>query len=400
MSAHINNREQGHNQQSFRKEKLKEIIARLHEGHTVEQVKGEFEKVFGEVSAEEISQAEQALIDEGMQVEEVQKLCDVHAEVFKGSITEIHQPAAQRAGHPIHTLKAANQALRALIADIRGLIGKTDGGSIEALRQKAAKLSGIDSHYKIKENLLFPYMEKYGVTAPPKVMWGVDDEIRAEIRAAIAGIAHGQTEALEAVTVRLEDMAFKEEHIMLPILVEKLHEDEWQQIARDSGEFGFFLMDMPPAFPLSDRKPVPGQAAGESSGGRFTLPTGSFSAEELTAIFNTLPLDITFVDKEDRVRFFSQTPDRAFPRTVSVLGRNVSNCHPPASVHVVESIVNDFKSGRKDHEDFWIGMGGRLIHIRYFALRSPEGEYLGVVETTQDIAPLKAITGEKRLMSE
>ena len=134
--------------------------------------------------------------------------------------------------------------------------------------------------------------------------------------------------------------------------------------------------------------------------GRFTLPTGSFSAEELTAIFNTLPMDITFVDKDDRVRFFSQTADRAFPRTVSVLGRNVSNCHPPASVHIVESIVNDFKSGKKDHEDFWIQMGERLIHIRYFALRSPKGDYLGVVETTQDIAPLKAVTGEKRLMSE
>ncbi len=398
MSAHINNREQPQDPQSFRKEKLKEIIARLHEGHTVEQVKGEFEKVFGEVSAEEISQAEQALINEGMQVEEVQKLCDVHAEVFKGSITQIHQqPTTTRPGHPIHTLKATNNALRALIAQIRGLIGKADGASIEALRQKALKLAEIDSHYKIKENLLFPYMEKYGVTAPPKVMWGVDDEIRAEIKDAIADIAHGKAEKLEAVTIRLEDMAFKEEHILLPILVEKLHEDEWQQIAQDAPEFGFFLIDPPPAFPLHDRTPARGEAQAE---GRFTLPTGSFNAEELTAIFNTLPLDITFVDADDRVRFFSQTADRAFPRTVSVLGRNVSNCHPPASVHIVESIVNDFKSGKKDHEDFWIGMGERLIHIRYFALRSPEGKYLGVVETTQDIAPLKGITGEKRLLSE
>lgn len=313
MAAEINNREQRGDEQSFRKEKLKEIISRLHEGHTVDQVKGEFEKVFGEVSAEEISQAEQALIDEGMAVEEVQKLCDVHAEVFKGSITQIHQPTPERPGHPIHTLKATNQALRGLIAQIRGLSGKTDGASREALRQKAAQLSGIDSHYKIKENLLFPYMEKYGVTAPPKVMWGVDDEIRGELREAIAQLAHGQTQALEAVTIRLEDMAFKEEQIMLPILAEKLHEDEWQQIAQDSPEFGFFLIDTPPAFPLSDRAPVKGEAVAE---GRFTLPTGSFSAEELTAIFNTLPMDITFVDKDDRVRFFSQTADRAFPSTL------------------------------------------------------------------------------------
>ncbi len=396
MSAEINNRE-------YRKQKLKEIIQKLHQGHTVDQVKEAFEATFGQVSAEEISQAEQALINEGMAVEEVQRLCDVHAEVFKGAITDIHKPKDQLPGHPIHTLKASNQALRQLIAEIRGLMGKQDGASLEALRQKAAQLSGIDSHYKIKENLLFPYMEKYGVTAPPKVMWGVDDEIRGEIRDAIAGLAHGQTQALEAVCVRLEDMAFKEEQIMLPILVEKLHEDEWRQIAEDSAEFGFFLIAPPPAFPQSDRKPAPETAPPapeQAAEGRISLPTGSFDARELTALLNAIPFDVTFVDKEDRVRFFSQGKERVFPRTLSVLGRNVSNCHPPASVHIVEQIVNDFKSGRKDHEDFWIQMGEKLIHIRYFALRGSDGEYLGVAETTQDIAPLKAVTGEKRLMSE
>ncbi len=131
----------------------------------------------------------------------------------------------------------------------------------------------------------------------------------------------------------------------------------------------------------------------------MTLPTGSFTRDELAALLNTLPLDITFVDREGRVRFFSQGADRAFPRTVSVLGREVSNCHPPASVHIVEQIVADLKSGKKDHEDFWIEMKGRLIHIRYFAVRGADGGYLGVLETTQDIAPLKAITGEKRLMT-
>jgi len=394
MSAEINNRE-------YRKNKLKEIIGKLHRGQTVEQVREEFAKTFGQVSAEEISEAEQALINEGMQVEEVQRLCDVHASIFgEGGVAPAGGPqGADEPGHPAHTLKAANAALRALISEIRGLIGQGGLEAARGLREKASLLPGIDSHYKIKENLFFPYMEKYGVTAPPKVMWGVDDEIRGEIKAALLDLERGETAELEKALVRTEDMAFKEENILLPILLEKLHEDEWRQIARDSAEFGFFLTEAPPPFrgtgDAARGASRPEDAAAE---GAVRLPTGDFQPAELAAVLNTLPLDMTFVDKDDRVRFFSQGKERAFPRTVSVLGRNVSNCHPPASVHIVESIVSDFKSGRKDHEDFWIQMGEQLIHIRYFAVRGEQGEYLGVLETTQNIAPLKAITGEKRLM--
>ena len=400
MSQDINNREQNSDKPSFRTEKLKEFIKQLHQGHTKEEVQEEFNRHFGDVSAEEISAAEDALISEGMPVEEVQRLCDVHAELFKGAICdaqtvtqEEHQP-----GHPVHTLKEENKALAQLILRLREQLEK--GGVTPALRQEAAKLLGIDSHYKIKENLLFPYLEKYGVQGPPKVMWGVDDEIRQEVKQGIADLEKGEPEALLRALVRLEDMVFKEENILLPLLLEKLTLDEWRQVADDAPEFGFFLIDPPPAWRGNQGEDSLKAGASALSGDKVTLATGSFKPEELAALFNTLPLDITFVDKDDRVRFFSQTKDRAFPRTVSVLGREVSNCHPPASVHIVEKIVNDFKSGRKDHEDFWIQMGGRLIHIRYFALRGEKGEYLGVVETTQDIAPLKQVSGEKRLMSE
>ncbi len=393
MSAEINNRE-------YRKNKLKDIIGKLHRGQTVEQVKEEFARTFGQVSAEEISQAEQALINEGMQVEEVQRLCDVHASIFEeGGVAPAGGPqGTDEPGHPAHTLKAANAALRALISEIRGLVGQKGTEAARALREKAGMLSGIDSHYKIKENLLFPYMEKYGVTAPPKVMWGVDDEIRGEIKAALMGLERGETAQLEKALVRAEDMAFKEDNILLPILLEKLQEDEWRQIAQDSAEFGFFLMEAPPPFRGTGAARGTDQPASTGKEGAVRLPTGDFSPAELAAVLNTLPLDMTFVDKDDRVRFFSQGKERAFPRTVSVLGRNVSNCHPPASVHIVEKIVGDFRSGKKDHEDFWIQLEERLIHIRYFAVRGGQGEYLGVLETTQDIAPLKTITGEKRLL--
>ena len=403
MAAEINNTQ-------FRKEQLKKIIEHLHAGMPLEEARSKFAAVFSQVSAEEISAAEQALIDEGLPVTEVQRLCEVHAAVFEDAIVNPDSPLTERPGHPVHTLFAQNAALRALIAQLRDLMKKEDGASLEALRQGTARLQGIDSHYKIKENLLFPYLEKAGVTGPPQVMWGVDDEIRAQLKDAVFALAHGDATKLEPVIVRLEDMAFKEEQILMPTLLDKLDEAAWRQVAQDSAEFGYFLIPPPPAFP--DSRPQAGTAtplaaslAGApdsgptASPGRISLPTGDFTAGELTAIFNTLPLDITFVDKDNKVRFFSQTPDRPFPRTKSVLGRDVSNCHPPASVHIVEQIVADLKSGKKDYEDFWIQMKGMFILIRYFALRSETGEFLGVLETTQDIAPIKEIVGEKRLMS-
>jgi len=130
------------------------------------------------------------------------------------------------------------------------------------------------------------------------------------------------------------------------------------------------------------------------------MPKRVLKSEEVIHMLNTLPLDITFGEKNDTVKYFSQGKERIFHRTKAVIGRNVANCHPPASVHVVQKIVEDFKSGAKDHEDFWIKMGDKYVLIRYFAVRSDTGEYLGTLEVTQDIKPLQEITGEKRLLSD
>ena len=145
-----------------------------------------------------------------------------------------------------------------------------------------------------------------------------------------------------------------------------------------------------------EKQPVkPGQ-----ENGIVTLPSGHFTIEELTAMFNTLPFDLTFVGKEDEVKFFSEGKERIFPRTRTIIGRNVSNCHPPTSVHIVEKIVEDFKAGKKENEDFWIQKGDLFILIRYFAVRNEQGEYLGVLEVTQNVKPIRDLQGEKRLVSE
>lgn len=183
MSAEINNRE-------YRQQVLKELISQLHDGKSVDEVKERFAEVFGNVSAEEIAQAEQALILGGLPVGEVQRLCDVHAAVFKGSIEEIHRPSdpAKISGHPINTLWRENRALEALIQDLQSKLS-SEAGTQSELKDGLAGLMEIDRHYSKKENLLFPYLERYGITAPPKVMWGVDDEIRDELKEIVKELA-------------------------------------------------------------------------------------------------------------------------------------------------------------------------------------------------------------------
>ncbi|OGO89067.1 MAG: PAS domain S-box protein [Clostridiales bacterium GWF2_36_10] len=401
MSEQIDNRK-------YRKDVIKQIISELHKGKSVNEVKKQFEEAFEGVSAMEISEAEQALISEGLPITEVQRLCDVHASVFKGSIEEIHQPtdASEIPGHPANIIKRENRFIEKLVdthikPNLLSLINKE---TIKNLKHALDELAKIDIHSLRKENLLFPYMEKYGITGPPKVMWGVDDDIRSQIKQAISLISSKKftvtelQEKVAALTEKVTEMIFKEENIMLPMLLETLTQDEWIKIADESSEIGYLIDRIPVWSPSSENEMTVEKEKTEP--GIITLPSGVLRINELVGMLDTLPFDITFVDKDDIVKYFSQGTERIFPRTKAIIGRNVSNCHPPASVHIVQKIVEDFKSGKKDHEDFWINMGGKLVYIRYFAVRNKDSEYLGVLEVTQNIKPIQEITGEKRLMSE
>lgn len=400
MSEQINNRQ-------YRQNVIKELIRELHEGKTVDEVKHKFEQAFAGVSATEISEAEQALINEGLPVEEVQRLCDVHAAVFKGSIEEIHASidVSEIPGHPANVLKVENMYIDVLIDSklMPVLVNKSDPNFRKNLDEALKELYQVDIHYAKKENLLFPYLEKYGVTAPPQVMWGVDDEIRDEIKDLRREIQSDKSDVEDIVergmelAEKIKDMIFKEENILLPMLVDMLTEDEWKQINEDSFEYGNLVDNIPEWNPTGGRKKV--LKAEESEPDSVTLSTGVLKKNELEALLNTLPFDITFVDKDGLVKYFSQSAERIFARTTTVLGRHVTNCHPPTSVHVVTQIVEDLESGKKDHEDFWIRMGDKYVFIRYFAVRDNDNNFLGVLEVTQNIAPIQEITGEKRLMS-
>ena len=399
MSKEINN-------STYRKQVIKDLLRKLHEGQTVDAVKQEFADAFSGVAATEISAAEQALIAEGLPVQEVQRLCDVHSAVFKGSIAEIHAAVdpSDIPGHPAHTLRLENRALERLIAEqVQPTLQAFEQGTASAAQLHAVieALQPLDRHYLRKENLFFPYLEQYGITAPPKVMWSVDDEIRALLKEAGTLAKAGDPAVIGQLNTALErvgEMIFKEDHILLPMMMETLTPADWKKIALESDDLGYALIDTPAVWEpkVEEAAPSPVNPGDQA----IVMPTGFLSLQELTHMLNALPLDITFVGKDDTVRYFSQGSERVFPRTKAIIGRKVSNCHPPASVHVVEAIVADLKSGKKSHEDFWINMGGKMILIRYYAVRDEQGVYLGVLEVTQDIAPLRQITGEKRLVSQ
>ncbi|RCX07303.1 hypothetical protein DFR58_1571 [Anaerobacterium chartisolvens] len=409
MSEMINNRE-------YRQKILKELIKELHNGKSVEEVKPRFEKLIQGISVTEISEMEQALIMDGMPVEQIQNLCDVHAAVFKGSIEEIHRPQKleEVPGHPVHTFKLENRELEKLVNErIKPNLEKfksvDNSDNVKKLVDDFNLLWEIDKHYSRKENLLFPFMEKYGITAPPKVMWGVDDEIRAaikEIRRLLASDAVNKEEVAEKAgeaANKVIEMIFKEENILFPMVLETLAEDEWVKIAEESAEIGYTLVEPKEKWSpvnLNAEKKVISQGLQPSNNGYIKFDAGILTPEEINAMLNTLPVDITFVDKEGAVKYFTQGKERIFARPKTIIGRQVHNCHPPASVHIVEQIVEDLKSGKKDKEDFWIKMGGKYVYIRYFAVRNEKGEYLGTMEVTQDIKPIQEITGEKRLASE
>ena len=408
MTELINNRE-------YRINLLKEIVMELHQGKSVEEVKERFREAVKDVSHEEVAAMEQSLIDEGLPVEEIQRMCDVHASIFKESLDKKTEPETIP-GHPIHTLKLENRALEELMENeikprVEALktvddIEHQKNITLELL-EKYNLLFDIDKHYSRKENLIFPYLEKCGITAPPKVMWGVDDEIRAEIKDVIKELRNynpaSKAEIINKIQKNLErvqEMIFKEEKILLPMAVENLTQDEWYEIYKQSDEIGFCIVEpaaqwKPENINFTKTKDI---IADDSTKGSIKFGTGVLTPKQIELMFNHMPFDITFVDKDDTVKYFSAGLERIFTRTKAVIGRSVHNCHPPASVHIVEKLVKDFKDGIKDMEEFWINMGGKMIHIRYFAVRDEKGEFVGTLEVTQDISRIKELKGEKRLV--
>jgi len=396
-----------------KKEVVKDIILRLHRGLSLEEAKRTFEEEVGSISSTEIAEIEQSLMNEGLSPEEIKKFCNVHALLFQSalekSISKEEAPI-----HPVTLFKLENREIEKRTNSLRELADNLDKYGAAEVKDRISRLleelRGIDIHYTRKEQLLFPSLERHGFYGPSKVMWGKDDEIRDLLKKAISeideiegssGLEAYIRDVLNPLIEEIEGMIFKEENILFPTSIEKLDVDEWVEILRESDEIGYAFIEKPretAALIEELKKAVIEEPIIKDNS--IIFPTGELRANELMAILNTLPVDITFVDGDDRVRYFSDNGDRIFVRTKSVLGRKVQNCHPPQSLDRVEEILRSFKEGRRRSAEFWINYKGRFVYIRYIPVRDVHGRYLGTVEVTQDITNIKGLEGERRLLDE
>jgi DUF438 domain-containing protein len=393
---------------------LKDIIKHLHAGKAPEQVQKQMRELVKQTDASEIMAMEQELMAEGMPVEEVRSMCDLHSQVTRDVLVQIANRKEIAPGHPVDTFSRENEALRAVIAlmntaigELQNLPAESDPASIVLrLRQGFNDLMDVDKHYQRKEHTLFSCLERHGIAGPSKVMWAKDDDVRSSLKQLGQRLHPGpatteewQVALLKAANAALnavEEMIYKEEHILLPMSLETLSEDEWAEIWSASPKYGWCIVE--PRQGYVPAISVTAESINVPHTGALMLPTGNVSLEQLVGIFGTLPLDLTFVDADDRVAFFTEGPDRVFARSKAIIGRKVHNCHPPKSVETVDQILSDFKAGRQSVAEFWINFQEKFVHVRYFAVRAEDGRYLGTVELTQDLSPLRALQGERRLL--
>ncbi|MBE0653494.1 MAG: DUF438 domain-containing protein [Bacteroidales bacterium] len=403
------------NNSDFRKEELKKLILKLHEGHSPELIRKELMETLSAIPYGEVVEVEQELIEQGLPVEEVLKLCDVHGEVLDGHI-DLSASQQIPEGHPVDVFYRENEELQKLVDKCFDMLKALPKVPKEVFGNYLLQVQGffndlmdVDKHYQRKEYLVFPYLEKSGITGPPKVMWGKHDEIREQLRGCIEVLRtpNLEKEDMEPTIAILfypalrgiRDMIKKEEEILFPMAMDVLTTEDWWNIHKQTLEIGFTLYD-----PQTDWKPEGYYDEERDSGpgmgdGSIQLPSGSFTANEIMAILNTLPVDMTFVDKNDKVKYFSQGEHRFFTRSRSIINRDVRLCHPPGSVHIVEKILEDFKSGKESKASFWIQLRGKFVLIEYYALRGEKNEYLGTLEVSQDLTELRKLEGEQRILS-
>ena len=450
---------------------LKDILLRLHHGASPDSVEADFQAHFSDVSPIEVSLMEHELMngDHGVGFEDVMKLCTVHAKVMAAGVQGKEVPDSQQEGHPVWIFKQENLALQAGLHRIQRLLdaleaaesqGKDlDPGLLRGLTRQYQLLDQFQRHYRRKEELFFPIMESYGHDAPPKVMWGVDDQIRdlfGLAQEALKGLLDQAGDAsvaqvlatYQAFVQEFKDMIFKEEAILIPLLLSLFSEDDWLAIAKDSPEFGYAIIQpdkewVPSRVKFGEQgengelagagrgaeaqNEGPAEASAESptksvassasdsastsAADSTTSPApkpeadlpfggGYLSLKEANLILNHLPFEITFIDKNDLFKYFNTSiaiENKLFPRVPSSIGRHVKMCHPPRSLDMVMTLIDDLKHKRRASESMWFHRSdGRFTYVTYIGVFDDQDQYMGVLEYVHDIAPLLDLGPDKR----
>ena len=381
-----------------RQEILKNLMLRLHAGEDKEVIQEEFNEVFDEISPYEIQLMERNLMSEGITFAEIMSLCNVHANLMGSKVnTQTSVADFEQPGHPVHVMKMENLAIRGALDRVERLLVnylETKDSTIEkGLRRQISLLDQFENHYQRKEYAMFPIMEKKGITAPPKVMWGVHDQIRDLYRDFKKALNDGKETTLEEFQIARDEMLEmiqKEENILIPMVEQVFHVDDWETIASQSPDYGYCIVKPEKEWAVKKSfSPVKEETQVESEGD-IPLSTGSLSLKELNLILNLLPMELSFVDAQNIVKYYNEGngEEKIFKRTPSAIGRDVILCHPPRVHETVQTIFEQLKSKQKEKEEMWFKTEDKMVHVTYHAVWDEEGKYMGCLEYVQDIKPL------------
>ena len=390
-------------QDSERVEQLKGFLKRLGTGEELGAVREDFASQFAHVEASEIMKAEQGLMREGTPLAEVQQLCDLHSALFHGSTIHEQMDAehakveavleaqeksqsvvtlVETVGHPLNRLTEENKALDALIEAFKVKVANKTAtvDDVNEIRQ-------VSIHYAKKGDLLYPHLKiAYDISGPSMVMWTVDGDIRDGFGrlARAKSIDDAWYEEFDGLLTRAQEMIYKEQNILFPICAENFSAEEWYQIYKDTEQyeeiFGVERVTWAEAESALAAKAAP--TSGDSN--TIALIGGSLTLEQLDAMLNTMPMEITFVDHVDINRYFNDG-EKVFKRPTTAIGRDVFSCHPPKVEPIVRGIIESFRNGERDNVAVWLEKVGRPFYVNYMAVRDQNNNYLGTLELVQDM---------------
>lgn len=393
-----------------RQQALLKILHYIQDGGDFTEAKKMFQESFDKVDVSEITAAERELIAQGLDPRKIQYLCNVHADVFKGDIKEnAANPDFATPGHPVNTFKQENVVIKSLVNDyllpnLKKWEKDYSEQTLSKIKQALSDLATIGKHYARKETSFFPLMTKYGITAPPQVMWGVDDKIRRLIKEANNVVNENDVDPaklrkiIDEVSHEVLEMIFKEEEIMVPMIDEVASPADWGNVKDEEKQIGYTLINPPMNWKPKEEPKTAGPLSVDHLSSLFiNFKEGALNLEQLSAILDLLPFALTFVDKNDKVAYFGGGA-AIFPHSKNAIGNSVFSSHTPESKPIVEKIFQDLHSGKKKVVTYWFKpkMLGRMLYLRYYAVHNKDGKYLGCLEVAEDITDIQKLSGQKK----
>ena len=399
---------------SERVEQLKGFLKRLGTGEELGAVREDFASQFKHVEASEIMKAEQGLMREGTPLEEVQQLCDLHSALFHGSTIHEQMDAehakveavleaqeksksvvglVETAGHPLNRLTEENKALDELIEAIRPKVADKTAtyDDVNTVRQ-------LSVHYAKKGDLLYPKLKvDYAIGGPSMVMWTVDGDIRDQLGdlAKSSQSVDDWYRRFDELLTRAQEMIYKEQNILFPICAENFTTQDWYQIYKDTAQYEEIFGVKRIAWPEADAALATQTRKSSGDDNTIGLIGGTLTVDQLDAMLNTMPMEVTFVDHEDINRYFNDG-EKVFKRPTTAIGRDVFSCHPPKVEPIVRGIIDSFRKGDRDNVAVWLEKQGRPFYVNYMAVRDQHNNYIGTLELVQDMQFAKEHFGRSK----